>query len=202
MIGDDIVVARRGAVEMDLQVVALGYFPVEAGLTFGTNGFHDHFVAYIIYTARIVCNGQADYIGAGLFISVVWIGAIACVSIPKVPHIGDDVMIAGGCIVKMELQCIRELLPIEISITFSGHWSYGDFVAYIADTTYRVGDDETDQVSAWLFVCMCGIGTIAGLTIPEIPLVRDDVMVAGGGIDKIDFEGTGILFPFKTGMAI
>ena len=187
---------------MDLQVVALGYFPVEAGLTFGTNGFHDHFVAYIIYTARIVCNGQADYIGAGLFISVVWIGAIACVSIPKVPHIGDDVMIAGGCIVKMELQCIRELLPIEISITFSGHWSYGDFVAYIADTTYRVGDDETDQISAWLFVGMCGIGTIAGLTIPEIPLVRDDVMVAGGGIDKIDFEGAGILFPFKTGMAI
>lgn len=73
MIGDDIVVAGRRTMEMDFQVIALCGLPGKSGFTFGANGFHDHFMAYIIDTAGIVCNGQADHVGAGLLVGMIWV---------------------------------------------------------------------------------------------------------------------------------
>lgn len=102
----------------------------------------------------------------------------------------------------MNLLCIWNLFPGKLSITFSGNRGYGYFMTHIADTAYRVGDDQADYIRTGFLIGMGRVGSIACMAIAKIPLEGDDIMVAARGIDKIDFEGAGILFPFKSGIAI
>ena len=44
-------------------------------------------------------------------------------------------------------------------------------MANIADTTYIVGDDKADYIRTGIRIGVIRIGTIAGLTIPKVPLV-------------------------------
>ena len=132
---------------------------------------------------------------------MIGVGAITGMTISEIPQIGDDIMVAGSGIVKMQLQGILQLFPVEICIALSGYRGDGDLVADIADATHRVGDDEAYIIGAGFIISMSWIFGIAILAISEMPDIGDDVMITGRGIDKIPLKATGILFPFKFGIA-
>ncbi len=161
MVGYDIVVAGGGAVEMDFQVIALGKFPIERGMAFGANGFHNDFVTYIIHAAGIVGDGQADQVGARLLVGMVWIGSVTGMSVTEVPGIGHDIMIAGGGAVEMNLQGIVELFPVEFRMAFTTCAADGYFMAYIAYTACIVRDDQAYDIYTGRIIDMGWVSTIA-----------------------------------------
>ena len=132
---------------------------------------------------------------------MIGVSSITGMTIPEIPQIGDDIMVAGSGIVKMQLQGILQLFPVEICIALSGYRGDGDLVADITYTTYRVGNNETYIIGAGFIISMSWIFGIAILAVPEMPDIGDDVVIAGGGIDKVYFKASGILFPFKFGIA-
>jgi len=77
LVGYDVVVARRGAMEMNLQAITLRCFPGEGSIALGF-GFTDmDFMAYITDAAAVVRDDETHEVRTGRIIDMGWISAIA-----------------------------------------------------------------------------------------------------------------------------
>ena len=159
-------------------------------------------MANIADAAYVVCDDQADHICTSIRIGVIWIGTIAGLTIPKVPLVRDDVMVARRGAVIVYLQGIGDLFPVEFRITLRIDRGNDHFMADITDATYIVSDDQADVVGAGLIVSMVGIGSVAGMAIAKIPLVGHDIMFAGRGAVKMHLQRIGQLLPGKRRIAL
>ena len=159
-------------------------------------------MANIADAAYVVCDDQADHICTSIRIGVIWIGTIAGLTIPKVPLVRDDVMVARRGAVIVYLQGIGDLFPVEFRITLRIDRGNDHFMADITDATYIVSDDQADVVGAGLLIRMIWIGSIAGMAIAKIPLVGHDIMFAGRGAVKMHLQRIGQLLPGKRRIAL
>ena len=59
--------------------------------------------------------------------------------------------------------------------------SNSHFMAYIADTTCIISDDQADQIRAGKFIRMVWTMSVTFVAIAKVPMVRDDIMLTGRG---------------------
>ena len=81
-------------------------------------------------------------------------------SIPEVPEIGHDIMVAGGGTVEVDLKRIIELFPSEFRMAFPGTTDY-HFMADVRDTTGVVRDDQAYDIYTGRIIDMGWVSTIA-----------------------------------------
>src|SRR5678815_5338320 len=112
--------------------------------------------------------------------------SITVVSIPKIPGIGDDVMLTEGIIVKMNGQGIRDLFPGKscFTITRDNRVNY-HFMANVIHTSDVIRDRQANQVSAWLIISVVRILAITIVSISKTPHIGDNVMLTEGVIGKM-----------------
>jgi hypothetical protein len=74
-------------------------------------------------------------------------------------------------------------------------------MADITDTSFIIGNDQADVIIAGFGIGMIGILAIPILAVAKMPDIGDNVILTGGGIGKMDGQGTGNLFPVEPGLA-
>src|SRR6187399_1022300 len=74
-------------------------------------------------------------------------------------------------------------------------------MTYITDTTFIIGNDQADIIGARSGIGMIGILPVPILAVAKMPDVRDNIILTGRGIGKMDREGSGKLFPVKSCLA-
>ena len=81
------------------------------------------------------------------------------------------------------------------------HWFNYNFVTDRAGATRIICDRETYYISAWLSVRVMWILTISIMSVTKIPLIRSDIILAGGSAVEVDLQSTGYLFPRELSVA-
>ena len=82
-------------------------------------------------------------------------------SIPEVPEIGHDIMVAGGGTVEVDLKRIIELFPIEFRMALTVAATDYHFMADVRDTTGVVRDDQAYDIYTGRIIDMGWVSTIA-----------------------------------------
>lgn len=116
---------------MDFQVVALGDFPIERGMT-RSRRFNMHFMAYIVYAAGVVCDYQTDYVHTNGVVDMGWVSTIPFCPITKDPMITHDIMVACRGAVEMNFKVIALCrFPGKGGIAFGADGFHNDFMTDI-----------------------------------------------------------------------
>lgn len=133
---------------------------------------------------------------------MIWVRAIALVTISEIPLIGDDVMFAGGSTVEMDDGSVWGLFPGEVRLTVGGDTLHHHGFADIIYTTVLGHNDEANLVGTGFIILVIGRGAVTLVTISKYPLIRRDIEFAGGGAVEVYGGGVWNLLPVKISLAL
>src|SRR5687768_14671760 len=101
----------------------------------------------------------------------------------------------------MDIQA-NSLLPVKCCFTSATDGRNYNHMTNITHTAFIVCNDKAHIICTGIRIRMIWIFTVAGLAITKIPLIRDDIMLTGGIIVKMDGKGSGKLFPGELGITL